>query len=128
MADGSAPIVGDEFDVFISYAHADKAADSDHSPARTLAAMLEADGYSVWWDRSLIGGQNWLRELSTKVHFARKVIALCSPRWLASQYCRNEMFAAVRVDGKFVPVLIAECTLPAELAHIQYVSAKGDLA
>ena len=52
MADGGA-IVGGEFDVFISYAHADEEADSDRSPAQALAAMLEDEGYSVWWDRQL---------------------------------------------------------------------------
>jgi TIR domain-containing protein len=59
MADGSAPIVGDEFDVFISYAHDDKGADDDRHPARMLADMLEAEGYSVWWDRALLGGDDW---------------------------------------------------------------------
>jgi hypothetical protein len=65
MPDGAEPIVGEKFDVFISYAHADKEADSDRSPAQTLAGLLEAEGYSVWWDRQLIGGQDWLRELPT---------------------------------------------------------------
>jgi hypothetical protein len=37
-------------DIFISYSHADKVA------ARELAAYLEAQGYSVWWDSNLKGG------------------------------------------------------------------------
>ncbi len=103
-------IKGEEFDVFISYAHADTEAESDRSPAEALASILEDAGFTVWWDRQLIGSQDWLRTLSTKVHFARKVVALVSPRWLASTYCLNEMFAAYRVDGKLIPVLISDCS------------------
>ncbi len=128
MADGTAPIVGDEFDVFISYAHADKAADSDRSPAQALAAMLEAEGYSVWWDRQLLAGKDWARELAVKVGFARKVIALCSPRWLASDWCGKEEFRAYETEGKLIPVVIEDCRLPERIARLQRINAIGGLA
>ncbi|MEQ1714096.1 MAG: toll/interleukin-1 receptor domain-containing protein [Hyphomicrobium sp.] len=37
-------------DIFISYSK------NDHAEARLLAAFLEAQGYSVWWDTSLAAG------------------------------------------------------------------------
>ena len=97
MADGTEPIVGAEFDVFISYAQADKEADSDRSPAQTLAAMLEAEGYSVWWDRQSALGSGLASPSSrSRCAFARKVIALCSPRWLASDWCARTNSGAYR--------------------------------
>jgi hypothetical protein len=41
-------------DVFISYAKADR------SLASKLAAMLEAEGWKVWWDTTLIPGDRRL--------------------------------------------------------------------
>src|SRR5215813_11983397 len=101
-------IVGESFDVFISYAHADREPESDRSPAETLATLLEEEGYSVWWDRALLAGQDWLRELPTKISFARKVIALISPKWNASKDCYAEMVRAYETPGKLVPVLISD--------------------
>jgi len=128
MHAATGPIVGEDFDVFISYAHADAEADSDRSPAQALAAMLEAEGYTVWWDRQLIGGQDWLRELPTKIGFARKVIALVSPRWVASKDCYAEMVRAYETPDKLVPVFIADCELPAPIAHLNAIRAVGNLA
>lgn len=127
MADSNEPIVGEAFDVFVSYAHADMEADSDRNPAQTLAAILEAEGYTVWWDRQLIGGQDWLRELPTKIGFARKVIALVSPRWIASKDCYAEMMRAYETPDKLVPVLISDSELPAPIAHLNAIRAVGNL-
>jgi len=125
MMDGAEPIVGGEVDVFISYAHADEAEDGT---ARALADMLEVEGYSVWWDRSLVASQDWLRELSTKARLAKKVVALVSPRWLASRYCHAEMFVAYEIPGKLVPYRIVDCALPSEISHIQFVDHNDPFA
>jgi tetratricopeptide (TPR) repeat protein len=127
VTDGIEPIVGEDFDVFISYAHADEEADGDRGPAQTLAAMLEAEGYSVWWDRQLIGGEDWLRELPTKIGFARKVIALVSPRWMASKDCYAELMRAYETPDKLVPVFIADCAPPVPIAHLNAIRAFGNL-
>ena len=44
-------------DVFISYAKADRPL------ALKLAAMLEAEGWKVWWDTSLIPGDDFRNEI-----------------------------------------------------------------
>ncbi|MGE0700756.1 MAG: TIR domain-containing protein, partial [Hyphomicrobiaceae bacterium] len=118
-------IAGEAYDVFISYAHADREEASDRSPAETLAALLEAEGYSVWWDRDLLAGQDWARQLARKVGFSRRVVALCSPRWVASEWCRREEFRAYETEGKLIPVLLEDCTLPDRIARLQRIKAIG---
>ena len=103
-------------DVFVSYAHADTDAGSDRNPARTLAEILEAEGYSVWWDRQLLGGDDWSRQLEQMVRFSKRVIGLCSPRSIESKWCHGEMWLASNTPGKLIPVIIEDCKLPAHLA------------
>jgi hypothetical protein len=50
MADTPA---ADTLDVFISYAR------EDRSTAQALAGALSAAGLNVWWDRQIIGGQDF---------------------------------------------------------------------
>jgi len=40
-------------DVFLSYAREDQAF------AQRLAQALEAEGFSVWWDRTIPPGKTW---------------------------------------------------------------------
>ena len=58
-------------DVFVSYAK------TDRSLALKLAAMLEAEGWKVWWDTSLIPGDDFRNEIMTELGRARAVIAKC---------------------------------------------------
>ena len=46
-------------DVFVSYAR------EDRERAVWLVDVLERSGFSVWWDRDLVTGQNWQRELES---------------------------------------------------------------
>jgi TIR domain len=48
-------------DVFISYAKADRPL------ALKLAAMLEAEGWKVWWDTSLTIGDDFRNEIMTEL-------------------------------------------------------------
>jgi hypothetical protein len=52
-------------DVFISYAK------TDRPLASKLAAMLEAEGWKVWWDTSLTIGDGFRNEIMTELGRAR---------------------------------------------------------
>jgi hypothetical protein len=54
-------------DIFISYAN------EDRPRAKLLAAMLEAEGYTVWWDASLLTGENFRKRIMTELARARAV-------------------------------------------------------
>jgi hypothetical protein len=52
-------------DVFVSYAKADR------SLASKLVAMLEAEGWKVWWDTSLAIGDDFRNEIMTELGRSR---------------------------------------------------------
>ena len=57
-------------DIFISYAS------KDRDEARLLAAFLEAEGYSVWWDTSLLSGENFRKTIMTELCRARATVVI----------------------------------------------------
>ena len=56
-------------DVFVSYAK------TDRSLASKLVAMLEAEGWSVWWDKSLGAADLYRDEIMKQLALARAVVA-----------------------------------------------------
>ena len=44
-------------DIFISYAR------GDGEKIERLAAALEAEGFSVWWDRNIVGGSEFSKDI-----------------------------------------------------------------
>ena len=89
-------------DVFISYAHKD--AEHDVANARMIGQWLEAEGYTVWWDRSMLFG-DWQAQLKQKADKAQKVIVLWSPKAAASRVVYAECFIAAG-NGTLAPVII----------------------
>jgi hypothetical protein len=55
-------------DIFISYA------EEDREQARRLAEALKAQGWSVFWDRTILPGKTWRQVIDTTLHEARCVI------------------------------------------------------
>jgi TIR domain-containing protein len=53
-------------DIFISYSKKDEA------EARLLAAFLEAEGLSVWWDQTLLGGEKYRATITAELDKARR--------------------------------------------------------
>jgi TIR domain len=92
-------------DVFLSYAREDVAA------AQKLAALLEANGLTVWWDRRLVAGDAISTTIERAIDGAKAVIVLWSPHSIASRWVNGEAETAAEA-GKLLPVKIAECRLP----------------
>jgi hypothetical protein len=92
-------------DVFLSYAREDVAA------AQNLAALLEANGLTVWWDRRLVAGDAISTTIERAIDGAKAVIVLWSPHSIASRWVNGEAETAAEA-GKLLPVKIAECRLP----------------
>jgi hypothetical protein len=69
-------------DVFVSYAK------TDRSLASKLVAMLEAEGWSVWWDKSLAAADLYRDDIMKQLASARAVIAIWTPNSIRSDWVR----------------------------------------
>ena len=84
-------------DIFISYARADR------DRIEKLASALEGEGYSVWWDRELTGGEEFSKEIERELHAAKAVIVAWSKEGAASSWVRDEASLA-RNEQKLFPI------------------------
>src|SRR6201991_1585484 len=84
-------------DIFISYAREDAAW------AEKLNRALEAQGYSVWWDRNLATGARYLKETEAQLREARATIVVWSKISVDSHWVADEA-ALARDLGRLVPI------------------------
>jgi hypothetical protein len=108
-------------DVFVSYAK------TDRSLASKLVAMLEAEGWSVWWDKSLGAADLYRDEIMKQLVSARAVIAIWTPNSIRSDWVRAEAGTA-KNEGKLIPVktsdvAYADIPLPFGEMHTENVEA-----
>jgi len=87
-------------DIFISYSHEDKSA------AREFATYLEAQGYSVWWDKNLKAGEDFQLEIHKQMWPAKAVIVLWSKSSVKSSFVRAEAATAQR-ENKLIPIKLS---------------------
>jgi hypothetical protein len=52
-------------DVFVSYTR------TDQELVRPIVALLEAEGWSVWWDTRIVGGERWDEVIESEITAAR---------------------------------------------------------
>lgn len=91
-------------DVLISYARPDQPASA------ALTALLESEGWDVWYDQDLRAGERWEERLLARLKEAKVVVVLWSEHALASTWVRRE--AQVALDaGKLVPAALDD-TMP----------------
>jgi hypothetical protein len=105
-------------DVFISYAS------EDRDRVRPLAAALEEQGWSVWWDRHIVAGHTFDEVIERELRSARSVVTLWSASATASEWVRNEAALAAE-RGVLVPALIDRVDLPLEFRRKQTVDMVG---
>jgi len=108
-------------DIFISYAKA------DHALALKLSAFLEAEGWSVWWDKSLGAADLYRDEIMKQLAAARAVITIWTPNSINSDWVKAEAGRA-KADGKLIPVktldvAYADIPLPFGEMHTENVSS-----
>lgn len=84
-------------DIFISYARPDR------DRVERLAAELESEGYSIWWDRQIGGGTEFSRTIENELGTARVVIVAWSEHALDSHWVRDEADFA-RAEHKLLPI------------------------
>jgi hypothetical protein len=105
-------------DLFISYAAADR------ETAEQLAARLESEGWSVWWDREIPIGTSFDVAIDQALKEARAVVVLWSPASVVSEWVKSEAGEAKR-QGRLLPVIIRSTELPLEFRRLQTVDLTG---
>lgn len=100
-------------DIFISYAR------EDRPHAEKLARGLEAQGWSVWWDRTIPAGRSFDEVIEEAIEAAKCMIVIWSRSGVASDWVREEAQEGKR-RAILVPVLIEEkITIPLGFRRIQ---------
>ena len=111
-------------DIFISYAR------EDREKAKAIAAVFEAQGWSVWWDRNIPPGRSFDQVIEEALSAAQCVVVLWSRSSATSDWVKTE--AAEGLARKIlVPVRTEEINLPLEFRRLQTVDLtrwKGDAA
>lgn len=85
-------------DVFISYSK------QDVEIVRELADALIAEGFDVWWDNSLLSGDEWRAEVQKQLHASTITIVCWSKAASESRWVTQEAEEARRLK-KLVPVV-----------------------
>jgi TolB-like protein/Tfp pilus assembly protein PilF len=87
-------------DVFISYSKASRA------ETEQLAKELQGKGFSVWWDASLVAGENFGDVIMAELAQARAAIVIWDSASVKSEWVRSEASRA-RARRILIPVRVA---------------------
>jgi formylglycine-generating enzyme required for sulfatase activity len=102
----------DMADIFISYSRADR------DRVEPLAAALQAEGWSIWWDTRLRAGEQWDDVIEREIKAARCVLVVWSATSVTRQWVKEEArFGLSR--GILVPVRIDAVDPPLGFTSIQ---------
>ncbi len=99
-------------DIFISYAK------EDRPRAQLFAVALARQGWSVFWDRTIVAGRTWRGTIGKELESARCVVVLWSPNSNDSDWVLDEADDAKRRQI-LVPDLIADILPPLGFRGVQ---------
>jgi len=98
-------------DVFISYSS------TDRSRAEALARALDWAGFTVWWDRDLLGGTDYGEVIREELALAAAVIVLWSQDAVRSDWVHKEARLG-KAAGKLIPIRLDHAAVPADFHDI----------
>jgi TPR repeat protein len=93
-------------DIFVSYARADREA------VALIASALEAEGFSVWWDKEVLPGQQYAAETDQKLAAAQAVLVVWSKdsvdrTWVLDEAAvgrARNVLCQIRLDATALPL------------------------
>ena len=99
------------YDIFVSYSH------QDRERVRLLVAALSAEGWRVFWDRTIPAGESWRSYIGAPLAAAPIVVVCWSKASVGSDWVSQEADAAAK-RRVLLPVMFDEVTPPLGLGHI----------
>lgn len=105
-------------DIFVSYASPDR------DRIIPLVQVLEAQGWSVWWDRDLVAGADFDKRIEQALDTAKCVVVAWSENSVESRWCRAE--ASEGLDRQIlVPVRLDNTRPPLAFRNVQTAALIG---
>lgn len=99
--------------LFVSYSHADK------SICKEITAALEAEGkLTIWFDESLVPGEEYRKKIASRIREADYVTVLLSGRSVKSEWVLDEVEYAKSCKKRIIPVWIEPLELPPDFEMI----------
>ena len=102
-------------DIFVSYSS------EDRPSVEPLARALEAEGFSVWWDRHIPPGTTWDKVIESALDEAKCVVVVWTRTSVESDWVRNEAGEG-RKRKNLIPVLLENVTIPLAFRRVQTLS------
>ena len=99
-------------DVFLSYARPDR------RWAESLASIMKAQGWSVWWDSEIRAGEFWEDDIENALKHSKCVVVLWSRHSAESHWVRAEAESALE-RKVLVPARLDDTKTPFGFATIQ---------
>lgn len=105
-------------DIFLSYAH------QDRDRVQTLISALVAEGWRVFWDRTIPPGESFRNHIEARLDIAPVVLVCWSRHSILSDWVGQEAEAANKRMA-LIPVMIDTVRAPLGLAHIHGADLVG---
>jgi hypothetical protein len=105
-------------DIFLSY----KSEDRDQTGV--IAAALQAEGFTVWWDPVLRTGETYDETIERELRAAHVIVVLWTPRSVVSRWVRAEATIADRRSA-LAPVMLEPCERPIAFELVQTADLIG---
>ena len=99
-------------DIFVSYSH------DDRIKVSRLVRALEAQGWTVWWDRESIPGTLWDQTIARELKSAKCALVAWSQSSVGSGFVKQEAGLALGQD-KLVPVTLDQTAPPHQFNSIE---------
>ena len=106
-------------DIFISYAS------EDREQAEKLSQALQAQGWSVWWDRRIPAGRVFDEVIEEEIDQARCLVVLWSKNSVGSEWVLIEVGDGADKKKPLVPVLIEQVKIPMRFRRLQAANLEG---
>lgn len=105
-------------DIFISYSH------QDRERVKILVEALAAEGWEVFWDRTIPPGESWRTFIGAPLSAAPVVIVCWTKTSIESDWVSQEADAAAKRKA-LLPVMLDHVSPPLGLGHIHAADLVG---
>jgi len=97
--------------LFISYSHEDE--EYVEKFKKHIAPLIQKYGIEEWYDRKIIPGKNWEKEIENNLSDADIILLFISSNFLASKYCQKEKDYAYELKKRkniaVIPIILSSC-------------------